>query len=73
MRYFSVGERGPGDWDVSDNSGRIFAVRTKQETGKVYLRDERPGHTREQPKEFDRLAEVMTHVTDLLMTPTSEN
>lgn len=69
MRYFSICERGPGDWDVSDSKGRIFAIRTDSRDGKVYLRDERPGHRQDKPPAFDSLEAAVAAVTGLLMAP----
>ncbi len=72
MRHFSFSERGPGDWDVVDRS-RLFAIRTEPTTGKVYLRDERPGHTKDKPREYASMADVVAAVTGLLMGPETED
>lgn len=69
MRYFSLSERGPGDWDVTDDKSRIFAIRTDHRDGKVYLRDERPGVRQDKPPAFDSLEAAVAAVTGLLMTP----
>lgn len=37
-KSFAFTHRNPGHWDVSDKTGRIFAIRG--EPGKVFVRDE---------------------------------
>lgn len=68
VKNFSFGHRGNGDWDVSDPSGRILAIRTEPATGRIFVRDERPGRTRDAPREFPSLGQAVATVTAEMMT-----
>ena len=70
MRHFTFSERAPGDWDVGDGDRRIFTIRTHAPSGKVYLRDERPGHTQDIPREFASVPDIMAALARYMMAAT---
>lgn len=71
VNYFSVGNRNPGHWDISDHRGRMFRIRGRPSSG-YHIYDERTTSTPEERKALQEIKfptdiAVMNHIVGMLM------